>query len=121
MSKKTLLLVVGVFNLIAGVLGFFNNPLLGLLAVNSVHNIIHLVTGAAGLYGSQSEDKAVMVGKVFAVVYGLVTVLGFLLVPDEGLLLGLVEVNTADHFYHLLLTVLFGYVGFVPTRKTATA
>ena len=119
MSKKTILLVVGVFNVLAGVVGFFNNPLFGILAVNGVHNIIHLVTGAAGLYGAQSEKNAVMVGRVFAVVYALVAVLGFLTVPVEGDLLGLVRVNSADHIYHVLLTAAFAYVGFTPARKDA--
>jgi len=114
-------MVVGVFNLVAGVLGFFNNPLLGLLAVNPAHNVIHFVTGAAALFAATNEEYRSLIAKVFGVVYALVAVLGFVMVPVEGDLLGLVRVNTADHIYHVVLAAVFLYIGFMPNGKTATA
>ena len=118
-NNKMLLMVVGVFNLLAGLLGFVQDPLLGLLAVNGAHNVIHLVTGAAALYAALNLESSVLIARVFAVVYALVAVLGFLLVPDEGLLLGIVKVNTVDHLYHVLLAAIFGYVGFINTKAKA--
>jgi hypothetical protein len=38
-------------------------------------------------------------------VYFLVAVLGFVLAPADGMLLGLVEVNTADNWLHLVLAI----------------
>jgi hypothetical protein len=121
MNNKMLLMVVGVVNLVAGVLGFFTDPVFGLLAVNGAHNVIHLTTGVAALYAAMNEDYRALIAKIFGVVYTLVAVLGFVLVPTEGDLLGLVRVNTADHFYHVLLAVVFLYVGFMSNGKKATA
>lgn len=119
MSKKMLIQVVGAVFILIGLLGFLNDPILGLLEVDPVHNIIHLVSGAVAFYLARTEDGAITYGKVFAVVYGLVTVLGFLMVGADGRLLGLMDINMADNVLHLVLTALFAYVGFVPAKKPA--
>ena len=114
MNNKTLVTLLGVVLLAIGLLGFINDPVLGLFDVNGTHNVIHLTSGAlAFLLLARGEAGAILFGKIMAVVYGLVTVLGFIQVPDGGLLLGLVEVNTMDHILHLILTVIFAYIGFV--------
>ncbi len=114
MSNKTLATVMGVVLLAISLLGFINNPVLGLFQVNLTHNIIHLASGAlAFVLLAQGESGSILYGKIMVVVYGLVTVLGFLLVPAGGLLLGIVEVNALDHVLHLLFTIVFAYIGFV--------
>ena len=118
MDKKTLSLVLGVVLVLVGLLGFVNNPVLGIFAVNGMHNVVHLLTGALAIYFATAGVKNLaLYGKVFAVVYALVTVLGFIM---PGSVLGM-TVNGADNILHLLLTVVFAYIGFydVKTRKAA--
>jgi hypothetical protein len=50
-----------------------------------------------------------MFALVLGVVYGLVTILGFL--TGDGKILGLISVNGADNLLHLVLTALFLFVG----------
>ena len=38
-------LVFGAMYLLAGILGFFNHPLLGIFQVNLVHNLVHVAIG----------------------------------------------------------------------------
>jgi hypothetical protein len=122
MSNKTLVTVFSVVLIAIGLLGFVNNPVLGLFEVNLAHNLVHLLSGVLGfVLLMQGETGAVLFGKIMTVVYGAVTVLGFLLVPSGGLLLGLVQVNSLDHGLHLLLTVVFAYVGFINRPSTAKA
>jgi hypothetical protein len=98
---KTLSKVFGVVFLVIGVLGFFNDPLLGLFEVDTVHNIAHIVLGLVLL-----AAPGVGALRGVAVVYLVLAVLGFLMVDGDGELLGLVHVNAADNWLHLVLAVL---------------
>lgn len=118
MLKKAAL-VVGVVFVAIGVLGFVPGitvdsdgvkKLLGLFEVNTVHNLIHIVSGLAALAASQQERLSRIFFQVMAVVYGLVTVIG--LVAD-GNVLGLFHANVFDNLLHLVLTAAFAYLGFV--------
>ena len=102
MAKK-LAMVFGVVFVLIGVLGFFNDPVLGVFAVNGIHNIVHILLGIILIWGSKGDAAKVL--KVVAIVYFLVAILGFVLSPADGMLLGLVEVNTADNWLHLVLAI----------------
>ena len=115
---KKLTCVVGAVLLLVGVLGFFNDPVLGLFAVNAAHNVIHIVTGIALLLLAAKGGSTLSTGLiVLGVVYALVTVLGFAM--GDGLLLGLVEVDHADHFLHLAAALVFLGMGFGARGSTA--
>ena len=108
---KSIVMVLGVVFVLIGILGFFNDPILGLFEVDAVHNIVHLLSGIVAIaMASRGEAGAIQYGKIFGVVYALVTVLGFIL--GSGLLLGLMEINGADNVLHLLLAIVLLYVGF---------
>lgn len=108
---KTLVMVLGVVFVVIGVLGFFNNPILGIFEVDAVHNVVHLLSGLVALFmASLGEASAKTYAKIFGLVYGLVAVLG--LVMGEGKLLGLMQINNADNYLHILLTVVLLYAGF---------
>lgn len=100
----------GVVFLLVGVLGFVTaSPLLGFFDVDPVHNVIHLVSGVlAFICAGMGYGAARGFLIVFGIVYGLVTLLGFL---NGGNVLGLIQVNQADNYLHLGITVgtlLFG-------------
>ena len=105
-------LILGITFLLLGILGFVppltpNDTLFGIFAVNTAHNLVHLLFGIIGIWAGLSEDPAKARGFTWSVllVYGLVALLGIALTPDEGMLLGLVHVNMADHVLHLALTL----------------
>lgn len=108
--------LVGGALLIAGIVGFFysasfdtgnralseSDELLGILAVNGWHNLIHVTTGLLGLAaaGYAARTYALALGLVYLVV----AVWGFL-VADGGIgaILDVVPVNTEDNILHLAL------------------
>lgn len=117
---KAVTILFGVVFVLVGILGFVpavNSAgpagtdytlLLGIFAVNPVHNVIHLASGVvallAGLYGTGAYARLYL--GVFGVVYGLVTILGLAgLLFTHGDLLGLVAINGADNILHVLITV----------------
>lgn len=113
---KLVVSVLGAVFVLIGILGFIepltpDDKVLGLFAVNGLHNVIHLLSGVVALIAASSEATARLYGKVFGVVYALVTVLGFLMVGD-GSILGLIPINQADNVLHIFLTVVLLYVGF---------
>lgn len=119
MNKRQLTQYLGIVLLLVGVLGFIpalapGGKLLGIFQIDLLHNIVHLATGGAAVYlaMTQGERGAVLFGKVFAVVYGLVTVLGLLTGNALGIP-GVVPVNIADNVLHVALTGVFAYVGYM--------
>lgn len=107
---KTIMYVAGVVFIVLGLLGFVNDPILGIFEVDALHNIVHLASGILALiFASQGESQARMFALVLGVVYALVTILGFM--TGEGKILGLISTNGADQWLHLVLTVVFLVVG----------
>jgi hypothetical protein len=130
MFKKLALLFGAVF-LLVGILGFIPavSPLhsdgmrylLGLFMVGGVHNFIHILSGAAAIIGGlYSEKYARLYFQLFGIVYGAVTIIGFI---QKTTVLGIFDVNRADNFLHLGLAVVILGIGFglkaTTTRSTA--
>jgi hypothetical protein len=128
-------IVFGAVYLLVGLLGFAvtggvgfiateGGLLLGIFAVNPLHNIAHLLIGAALLVaGFVSLRAAKTVNTVVGAAYLLLGIVGFFLVGTAANILAL---NTADHFLHLasalvLLGVGLGAERSVHSTRTATA
>ncbi|MPY77304.1 MAG: DUF4383 domain-containing protein [Actinophytocola sp.] len=107
--------VVGIVLVVAGVLGFFygdssfgvgdnlkSGELFG-FAVNGWHNVVHVATGAFLLLMMASATSAAVGLLAFGVVYGVVTVWGFIDTSDIAML---IPVDTADNVLHAVLAVL---------------
>ncbi len=100
--------VVGALLFIVGILGGLpafapDGMLFGVFMVDTVHNLFHLISGlvllAAG-FGVQWElSRRLVLG--FAIIYGLLTLAGFLAPADR--VLGM-QFNMADNVLHLALT-----------------
>lgn len=122
----------GIIYLLAGILGFIpgftrftDNPtgsvpgeglLLGILAVNVIHNIAHLAIGAILIWGGLSAARVVGVNKVMAGVF-LVLVVASVIAPIvEG-----VNLNLADTILHLASALLTAFLGFGTARQVSRA
>lgn len=118
---RTFALVVGIIFLAVGVLGFIpgvttgDGLLLGIFAVDAVHNVIHLLVGALGV-AAYYWDRARLYCQGLGIVYLLVGILGFIpaLLFGDNMLLGLFHVNLADNLLHLVVGALAAYLGFAP-------
>jgi hypothetical protein len=106
-------LIFGATLLAVGLLGFafdstFNtgegvdgDKLIGIFEVNGIHNLVHIASGAALLALSPKRATARLAALTFGVVYGLVTIIGFV---DGDSVLGIIPVNMADNFLHLAIS-----------------
>lgn len=111
-------LVVGALGFaVTGGVGFIateGNLLLGVFEVNQLHNIAHLLIGAALLVAGLSNARAAKaVNIAVGAVYLLLGVVGFFLVDTA---LNILALNTADHFLHLASALVLLGVGLGAER-----
>ena len=86
---------------------------LSLFPVNVLHNIVHLIFGVWGLVASRSTPGARGYGKAVAVIYAVLTVMGFITAGKLYTTFGLVPLYGNDIWLHALLAIVGGYFGFV--------
>ena len=107
---KTLALIFGIVFVLVGLLGFVGNPLVGanaLFEADTAHNLVHFALGlvllAVALWASA---QSAMWLKIVGIIYLVVGALGLVLVSDMGSLLGIISINSADNWLHLVLGVI---------------
>ena len=106
---KPLTGILGLVLTIVGIAGFFTPGMLLEFQVDTTHNIVHIASGLVGLFAynsSQLYSRWYLI--LFGLVYGAVTVLGFM----GGDILGLFMVNMADNYLHLGISAACLIVGF---------
>lgn len=112
------LTLVGIVFVVVGLLGFVNDPVLGIFEVDATHNTLHIVSGILALMAVGLGFKAMrFYARVFGGIYGLIGMAGF--VFPETKVLGLFEANLADDLLHLALGAVFLYVGYVMQEDDA--
>ena len=113
--------IFGAVYLLVGVLGLFvaganfagpeGGLLLGIFQVNHLHNIAHLLIGAALLIAGKATNTTV------GAVYLLLGIVGFFLV---GTALNILALNTADHILHLASAIVLLGTGLALDRSTTS-
>jgi hypothetical protein len=103
--------ILGVVLLLVGLWGFFSSGMVLGFAVNTTHNIVHLVSGVILLWAGFGNKgaSAPLWNKIFGLVYLVVAVLGLLSV---GFVVDLLALNSADNWLHLVIGVVTIGVGF---------
>ncbi|MEK9131925.1 MAG: DUF4383 domain-containing protein [Patescibacteria group bacterium] len=112
--QKNISVVLGVVFVLVAVLGMISTPIVGhdvtsYFMTNTTHDVVHLVIGLVLLYVALKKVSALSTTlKTVGVIYLLVAALGFAaveMVSNTGSILGLVDVNTADNWLHVVLGV----------------
>jgi hypothetical protein len=106
--------LIGAVLVIAGILGFFwessfatgdeikSDDVIGILAVNGWHNLVHLAIGLLLLAAAGSAARTAALG--VGLLYIVLAIWGFLEVDNGvGVLIDLVPINTEDNWLHLIL------------------
>ncbi len=107
---KSVTWILGVVLVLIGVAGFFVDGTLLVFQVDTIHNIVHLLSGVVGIAAASSGEKySRLFLIVFGIIYGVVTVVGFV---NGGDILGLFQVNDADNYLHAAIAVVSLGVGF---------
>jgi len=136
MSIRSFALVFGIVFLLAGASGFIpgllhpvpaNAPpltvtmgygfVMGLLPVNVLHNLVHVLFGILGVvaYGGLFAPRTY--AQIVALAYGLLAVMG--LASATNTLFGLVPIYGNDVWLHLVLGAVAAYFGFMASAEPA--
>ena len=105
----------GVVLTLVGIAGFVpgltdRGILLGIFHVDSLHSIIHIVSGLAALAAAWGMYSSRLYFQVFGVVYAVVAVVGFV---QGDTVLGIIGVNMADNLLHVVIAAIALYTGFM--------
>jgi hypothetical protein len=126
MTTRQFALVLGLGFIVAGLAGFFPTPAdppagltqthgfghaLGILPVNTIHNVVHILFGVMGILASRgSLMSARSYAQFVAIVYALLVVLGLL--PQTNTTFGLIPLYGADVWLHAIIAAAAAYFGF---------
>ncbi|AZS45019.1 DUF4383 domain-containing protein [Microbacterium oleivorans] len=126
--NRLVAVIFGAVYILVGLLGFTATAgvdflatdgglLLGIFMVNPLHNIAHLLIGAALLIGGLSNVRAAKgVNIVVGAAYLLLGIVGFFIVGSAANILAL---NTADHFLHLASALVLLGVGVAADKQVS--
>jgi|SRR6185503_14841129 len=126
LNARTAAFVLGVVFLIFGVLGYVPNPLVGpnaIFVTNSLHDLIHIISGIFLLLGVYSALTPGLALKILGVVYAIIAILGFVMLKGaDGVMLG-IAMNMMDHWLHVVLAIVILAAGFglAPGPRAVTA
>ncbi len=141
MSTRTFAMIFGVVFLLVGVLGFIPGvtPMGGmnmdadtqvkmttmfgyelkLFPVNVLHDIVHILFGLWGLLAARSLANARTYFKGVAIIYAVLTVMGF--IPTLQTTFGLIPLYGNDIWLHLVLAIVAAYFGWLNRDSAAAA
>ena len=93
-----------------GVVGFFTGDTVWIFGINSLHNVVHILSGIvliwAGFEAGGKNAKAY--NKIFGIVYLLVAILGFMSISS---IVDLLALNPADNWLHLVIGIITTAMG----------
>ncbi len=128
MKLRYFALVVGIFFLLVGILGFIPGLLslpvsapslklslgygylFGLFPVNLLHNLIHLAIGVWGIIVYLKGAGAGLLARSLAICLGILAVLG--LIPVTNIFFGLAPLFGHNIWLHALVAVIAAYFGW---------
>lgn len=116
---KIVVNLFGVILIVIGLLGFYNDPVLGYFDTNAEHNWVHIVSGILALIFANSwSTGARTFGIIFGIAYGLIAAWGFMI--GSGSIMG-IAIDQADNWLHLILALVFLIAGFSGTPAPVPA
>src|SRR5579871_3717185 len=117
---RLIAILFGILFIFGGIAGFlpqfiWNDLLFGYLKVNSLHNIIHMIAGVLAIMAATRYSYVKFYFKIFGILYTVIAIVGFWRGGD----LYIMQVNLADNILHLIVGVIFLYLGFSAAKKEA--
>lgn len=113
-------ILFGIALIFVGVAGFLpqfmtDGLLFGYFEVDSMHNLVHLVTGVLAIMAAGKASLASTFFKLFGLIYAAIAVAGFWYQGDFVMM----HMNQADHILHAVIAVVALYFGFFVKRPSA--
>ena len=110
-------MLLGAFLIIEGIWGLFSPVVFGVLSTNTLHAMIHIVLGIAGVFAGRGG----FVRNYLLGVGGLLVVVGILrFIPGASdLVVSLLNVNVAVAYFNIAVGLISLLIGFRAPRTSA--
>lgn len=115
---RIIAILFGILFIFVGVAGFLpdfmmDGYLFGYFMVNGLHNVVHIITGILAIMAATSFRLSKLFFQVFGIIYTLIALIGFW----RGDLY-IIQVNTADNVFHLVVGIISLLLGFASRKET---
>jgi len=115
---RLIAVLFGIGFIFVGVAGFLptfskEGLLFGIFEVDSLHNIVHLVSGVIAIMAATSYRFTKIYFTVFGLIYTIVAIVGFWRNGD----LFVMHVNMADNILHIVIGVISLYLGLYKRKR----
>lgn len=101
--------IIGIIVALAGIIGFFNNPVIGILETNTIQNVVYIILGLLILMSTMKGHM--MVTKIIGIIFAVLGILGFVLSGDT--VIGLVESTTNVNSFNLIVGIIMLIIAFM--------
>jgi hypothetical protein len=117
---RIIAILFGIAFIFVGVAGFLpsfttDNLLVGYFAVDSTHNIVHIVTGVLAIMAATSARYARIYFQVIGILYSVLAIVGFW----RGGNMLIMQMTTADNFLHAAVGIAALYLGYFVKKEQA--
>jgi len=120
MLVRILAILFGIAFIFGGVAGYGimpqfveNGLLLGYFEVNSLHNLIHVVTGVLAIMAATSFRLSKLFFIIFGLFYAAIAIVGFWRQGDVYL----IHTNMADNCLNVVIAVIALFIGFSAKKR----
>ncbi|HUG13845.1 MAG TPA: DUF4383 domain-containing protein [Thermomicrobiales bacterium] len=111
-----LYVLIGILGFIPGITRDVADPgpvpmegeLLGIFAVNLIHNLAHIGIGLALAWGAMRAERVMLTNRIMTAVFALLVVASLIAPIVEG-----VAINAPDTILHVVSVLVVGYLGFI--------
>lgn len=121
---KTLATLFGIVYVLMGIAGLFDTALIGtngFFAADAAYSIAFMVIGAVLLFAALfRQDSARGITLTMGALLALIGLSGFLIAPERGEMLGMF-VNTADHWFNLVVGLILAGVAYADRSERSAA
>lgn len=101
--------IIGIIVALVGIIGFFNNPVIGILETNTIQNVVFIILGLMIIMSTMKEHM--MVTKIIGLIFAILGILGFVLSGDT--VIGLVESTTNVNSFNLIIGIIMLIIAFM--------
>ncbi|MDP6387795.1 MAG: hypothetical protein QGG63_00735 [Candidatus Pacebacteria bacterium] len=103
------LYIVGIIVALVGILGFFSDPVIGILATNAVQSVVYIILGLLLIMSVKKGQT--MLAKIVGIILAAIGILGFILSGD--MIFGILQSTTAVDLFNLIAGILVLLIGFM--------
>ncbi|MBT3282670.1 DUF4383 domain-containing protein [bacterium] len=106
---KIISYIIGIIVTLAGIIGFFSAPVLGMLETNTIQNVIWIILGLAIIMGTKKGTTKCK--KIIGAIFAILGILGIALSGD--MVIGIIESTNAVNYFHLIIGIILIIIGFM--------